>query len=138
MTNSTPDTSHLKEGMSCTVRFRGPYDWNAVTEPITEPVTGVLEDTDGTLYLGISPIRDRSGTTSCMVAEVIDPAPPRPVGTRLTDGMRCAIRTASESDGSYDLTPWFVYTVPHGDWLTDTEVSDWVPVEDVWTGGVEF
>ena len=133
MSNDTPDTSHLRAGMTCTVRFRGPYDWNTVTEPITKPVTGVLEDTDGTLYLGISPIRDRSGTTSCMVAEVIDPAPPKkwPVGTRLTDTIRCAILTETDSCG--DEVPWFVYAgIRPGErvWLSEADVADWTPVED--------
>ena len=131
--HNLPDTSHLRAGMTCTVRFRGPYDWNAVTEPITEPVTGVLEDTDGTLYLGISPIRDRSGTTSCMVAEVIDPAPPKkwPVGTRLTNGTHCAI--LAKIDDDCGDTIWFAYSGLRFDdclWLTDDEVADWTPVED--------
>ena len=129
-TTKTPDTSHLKAGMTCTVRFRHPDDWYAMTEP----VTGVLlEDVYGILRLGREVIRFTDGTTSATVAEVVDPAPPKvwPVGTRLTDGTRCAILTGH--DGGGDTVPWFVYSGARFDellWFTDDDVADWTPVED--------
>ena len=129
-TTTKPDSSHLKEGMSCTIRFRHPDDWNKKTEP----VSGTLEDVFGGLMLGRSVIRRANGTTSETVAEVVNPAPPKqwPVGTRLTDGQVRAILTNDGNDKR-----WFVYDGEgYGldefgpTWRTDADVSNWTPVED--------
>lgn len=127
MTTTTPDTSHLRAGMTCTIRFRHPGNWYSMTEP----VTGTLEDVLGSMHLGLAVVRHKDGSTNEEVAEVVDPVPPKrwPVGTRLTDGGREAILTDED-----DCHQWFTYAGPTdfsvGPWLADADVADWTPVED--------
>lgn len=114
------DVAHLEPGMTVTIRWR----------EMVQPQTGKLTTTDeGGLLLGGAVVCCADGTPGMFVAEIVDPAPPvagSPVGTRITDGERRAIR-ASDTTEQF----WLVYEGPDcGSFLDDDAVAGWARVED--------